>query len=173
APLGGAAPPSASIDEFAAPRSWWPLVVGLVAVVAAALIWASTSLRPALPAATPSPTPSATTALPGLPFVSPNERYSGRWEVLRHEWTDQGVEVEVRIAVDQGPLAYSFIAFENNSVNATDPMPGAYNPQFSGLPIRTGETETGWLFFPLERGQATLILASAGGSQMSALPIPG
>ena len=36
APLGGPDLPSTRIDEFAAPRSWWPLVVGVVAVLAAA-----------------------------------------------------------------------------------------------------------------------------------------
>lgn len=173
-PLGGPDLPATKIDEFAAPRSWWPVVVAVVAVLAAALIWASTSLKPAVPSATkPSATPAATTAEPGLPFVSPNERYSGRWEIVSHEWTDDGVEVEIRISVDRGPLSYSFVAFENSSVTATDPSPGSHSPRFSGYPIETGEAETGWLFFPLQRGQATVILANAGGSQMSALPIPG
>ena len=174
APLGGSNLPSTRIDEFAAPRSWWPLVVGVVAVLAAALIWASTTLRPALPSATkPSPTPAPTATAPGRPFVSPNERYSGRWEILQSEWTDSGVEVQIRISVDKGPLSYSFVAFENNSVTASDTPPAAHSPCFSGYPIETGDTETGWLLFPLERGQATVILANAAGSQMSALPIPG
>ena len=56
---------------------------------------------------------------------------------------------------------------------ASDPLPAAHSPRFSGYPIETGDTETGWLLFPLERGQATVILANAAGSQMSALPIPG
>lgn len=150
------------------------MIVAVVAVLAAVLIWASTTLRPAVPSATkPSPTPSATESGPGLPFVSPNERYAGRWEILRYEWTADGVELQIRIAVEKGPLAYSFIAFENSSVTATDPRPGSHTPRFTGFPIETGDEETGWLFFPLQRGEATVILANAGGHQMSALPIPG
>lgn len=167
--------PSTTIGQFAAPRTIWPVVVGVVAVLAAVLIWTSTTLRPVTPSASkPSPTPSvAATSDPGLPFVSPDERYSGHWEVLRHEWTDSGVELQIRISVERGPLHYSFLAFENNGVTATDPQPSTHLPRMSGFAVETGQTETGWIFMPLIRGQATLILADAGGQQMSALPIPG
>jgi hypothetical protein len=182
-PLSGRNPPGVTIEEFAPPRSRLPLVVLLIAVVVAGLIWAGTTMGPAqpIPAATvsASPRPSAsanpTTAATGagLPFVSPDQRYSGRWEILAHQWTDSGLEVEIRIAVDQGPIGYSFIAFGNNDTEATRAEPGSQFPRFSGSVIPSGQEETGWLFFPLQRGASTIILANGAGNQMSALPVAG
>ena len=175
APLGGPALTSVKIDEFAPPRSLLPLVVTVVVLLVAALIWGATMLRPDPPApvASSTPTASATPTTPGLPFLTPDERYAGRWEIVEHHWTDSGLEVEIRLAVDKGPFSYSFLAFENVGIQATSPSPGSGSPQFSGEPIETGEQESGWLFFPLERGPATIILATAGGNQMSALAVSG
>ena len=108
-----------------------------------------------------------------MPFLSPDERHSGRWEIVEHRWTDSGLEVEITVAADRGPVNYSFIAFNNDSLDATDPTVGSAQPQFSGQPIQTGQQESGWLFFPLERGPTTIILATAGGTQMSALAVSG
>lgn len=175
-PLGGSALPSVNIDEFAPPRSRLPLVVTLVALLVAGLIWFGTTWR-GQPSAATSPTPSAsagtTAPPPGLPFVTPDERFTGRWEILRQQWTDSGLEVEIHVVADRGPITYSFLAFGNNDVEATNSSPGSQNPKFSGLPIATGRDETGWLFFPLDRGPSTIILATASGNQMSALPVTG
>ncbi len=178
-PIGGPALASVKIDEFAPPRSRLPLVVIVVALLVAGLIWAGTAWRgqsplPAAPSPSPSaPTPVATPSSSGLPFVTPDQRYSGRWEILKHQWTDSGLEVEIRLAVDKGPVSYSFLAFGNNDVQATSSSPGSQNPKFNGLPLQTGDEATGWLFFPLERGASTIILATASGNQMSALAVAG
>lgn len=176
ATLGGPGLPPVKIDEFAPPRSRLPLLVVVIALVVAGLIWAGTALRAPQPtpsASSPSPTPSATPSAPGLPFVSPDERYAGRWEILRHQWTDSGLEVEIRVMADRGPVTYSFVAFGNDDVQATGSQPGSQDPKFSGTPIQTGDQETGWLFFPLQRGASTIILSTATGNQMSALPVSG
>jgi hypothetical protein len=164
-----------NIDEFTPPRSRLPLLITLVVLVASALIWGATLLRPASPATGPSasPSPSATPRGSGLPFLSPDERFAGRWEIVDHRWTDSGLEVEITLAVDRGPVDYSFVAFNNAGVDATEPTAGSDQPQFSGQPIQTGQKESGWLFFPIERGPATIILATSGGNQMSALPVGG
>lgn len=173
--LGSPTHARVTIDEFTPPRSRLPLVVLLIAVLAAALIWAGTTLRPGIMSAggSPSPSPSPSSAAAGLPFLTPDGRYSGRWQILEHQWTDSGLEVEIQIAADKGPITYSFMAFENTSVEATRADPGSQSPQFSGLPIKTGKQETGWLFFAMQRGPATIILSTAGGNQMSALSVPG
>jgi len=150
--------------------------VTLVVLVVAALIWGATLLRPAsseASAPSPSASPTATPRAPGLPFLSPDERFSGRWEIVDHRWTDSGLEVEITLAADRGPVNYSFVAFNNDGVDATEASGGSQQPQFSGQPIPSGQTESGWLFFPLERGPATIILATSGGNQMSALPVSG
>lgn len=175
APLGSPSHSSVRIEEFAPPKSKLPLLVTLVALLAAAMIWAGTALRPTQPEPTPTPqdTPTARPSASGLPFLTPDKRHAGRWEILRHQWTDSGLEVEIMIAADRGPVNYSFLAFENDGLFATDAQDGSQQPWFSGMPIQTGESETGWLFFPMTRGPATIILATAGGNQMSALPVPG
>jgi hypothetical protein len=164
------------IDEFAPPRSRLPLVVVAIALLVAGLIWAGTTWR-TQPAATPTvgatPTAGTSPSASGLPFITPDQRYNGRWEILRHQWTDSGLEVEIRVAAVEGPVTYSFLAFGNSDVEATAASPGSQNPKFSGLPIETGNAETGWLFFPLDRGPSTIILATASGNQMSALPVAG
>jgi hypothetical protein len=177
APLGGPSLRSVSIDEFAPPRSRLPLLVTLVVLVVAGLIWGATLLRPApsapvaRPSASASPTPTSTA--PGLPFVSPDERFSGRWEIVEHHWTDSGLEVQIMVAADRGPVNYSFVAFNNAGVDPTESVPGSEQPQFSGEPIPSGQKESGWLFFAIERGPTTIILATSGGNQMSALPVAG
>lgn len=161
-----------SIGQFAPRRSVLPALLLLVGVAAAVLIWMGTT-RPA-PVPAPSPTPTATsTTGSGLPFVSPDERRSGRWEVVEHRWTSDGLEVSIRISVDRGPVTYSFLAFENSTLEATDPEPVNNRPAFSGRPIATGEQETGWVLFRIKRGPTTVILASEAGNQMSALSVPG
>ncbi|HEY3339399.1 MAG TPA: hypothetical protein VGK18_12925 [Propionicimonas sp.] len=165
-----------NIDEFAPPRSRLPLLVTLVVLVVAALIWGATLLRPAAtPAAraSASASPTATSSGSGLPFVSPDERFSGRWEIVEHRWTDSGLEVEITVAADRGPVNYSFVAFNNAGVDPTESVAGSEQPQFSGEPIPSGQKESGWLFFPIERGPTTIILATSGGNQMSALPVTG
>lgn len=175
--LGGPSLPSTNIEEFAPPRSRLPLLIALIAVVVAGLIWAGTTLvAPQLApsaSASPSTRPTATSSGSGLPFVTPDERYTGRWEILRQQWTDSGLEVEIRVMADQGPISYSFMAFGNDDVQATKSQPGSMSPQFSGMPIESGNQETGWLFFPLQRGASTIILLTGAGRQMSALPVSG
>ncbi len=176
APLGGPALRSVNIDEFAPPRSRLPLLVTIIVLVVAGLIWGATLLRPApTPASSrsASPSPTATSSGSGLPFLSPDERFSGRWEIVEHRWTDSGLEVEITVAADRGPVNYSFVAFNNAGVDPTEAVAGSDQPQFSGEPIPSGQKESGWLFFPIERGPTTIILATAGGNQMSALPISG
>ncbi len=175
-PLATRSLPSIGIEEFAPPRSRLPLIVIVVALLIAGLIWAGTMWRsqPApVASVTPAASPTATSTASGLPFVTPDERYAGRWEILHQQWTDSGLEVEIRIAADRGPVTYSFLAFGNTDMKATNSSPGSQNPKFSGLPIDTGEYQTGWLFFPLERGPSTIILSTASGNQMSALPVAG
>lgn len=176
-PIGPAPLRPVSIDEYAPPRSRLPLAitVGALALLVVALI--GITLRPGLLApagvATPTPSPTATTLAPGLPFSTSDERFWGRWEILEHRWTDSGLMIQVRIHVDRGPLGYTFMAFENQGVRVVDPSPGAESPVLTGRRIPSGGVETGWVYFHLARGDATIILADEAGQQMSALVVQG
>jgi len=63
--------------------------------------------------------------------------------------------VEITLAAERGPVNYSFVAFNNAGVDATESTAGSQQPQFSGQPIPSGQQESGWLFFPIERAPAS------------------
>ena len=164
------------IEDFAPPRSRVPMFVTLAVLAALALVLLGGTLRaylPVPPASSPTPTVATPSALPGLPFTTPDERARGRWEILDHRWTASGLMVEVRIHVDHGPLGYSFMAFENQGTEVIEPSPGADSPALTGSSIPTGGVETGWVYFLMTRGDATIILANEEGRQMSALVVEG
>jgi hypothetical protein len=158
--LGPQRPDATHIEQFTPPRSPLPWLIMVGAVVIAALILFTTTLTNRPPA--PSPTPTATTATPaaasGHPFVSPGGEVEGRWEVLESRWNDEGVEINLRIAVDKGTLWYTFMAFSN--------------PALGWEPIGAGEERAGWIFFPAYRAELTLLLATELNRQISALLIP-
>lgn len=166
------------IDAYAPPKrgggAWWIVLVGavLVGVVLAALF-----IRPTAPAAAPAqptPTPAETAAQgPGMPFNMPGSTAShGRWEVLDHSWDDEGVTVRVKVSADAGRVSYSFVAFSNTGTEVYEPLPGAPDPEIGSGALNAGQSVEGNLYLPLPRGAATLILTTAQGRQMSALPIP-
>lgn len=168
------------INAYAPPRQggggWWLALIGvvLVGVVLAALL-----IRPPLPGAAPAATPTATApapqgAGPGMPFTMPGSTQShGRWEVLAHRWDDGGVTVRVRVTADGGRISYGFVAFSNRGTEVYDPLPDAPDPQLGSGTLVAGQHVEGNLYLPLPHGDATLILTTAQGRQMSALAIPG
>ena len=167
------------IDAYAPPRrgggTWGLVAVGvvLVAVVLAALFW-----RPGNTSASPAATPSATTAAgeqagPGMPFTMPGSTVShGRWEVTSHTWTDDGVIVRVKVTADGGRISYGFVAFSNQGTQVYQPGPGAPDPEIGSGSLAAGQSIEGHLFLPLPHEASTLILTTAQGRQVSALPIP-
>ncbi len=124
------------------------------------------------PTASASPSRSAA-AGPGQPFTTPDGRQAGRWEILDSTWTDEGLQLRLRIHSDDGSIGFSFMAFSNASTDVVRPTSSPLNPD-----IRTGvasvqQPVTGYVFFPMSRGDATIILANGGGRQMSALTVKG
>lgn len=166
------------IDAYAPPKrgggAWWFVLVGavLVGVVLAALF-----IRP--PAAAPSPPPPAPSPAEtgahgsGMPFTMPGSTAShGRWEVVDHTWGEEGVTIRVRVTADAGRVSYAFVAFSNSGTDVYEPLPGAPEPEIGSGTLAAGQHVEGNIQLPLPRGAATLILTTAQGRQMSALPIP-
>lgn len=172
--LGEAPPQSVSIDQFRPPPNRTPMLITIAALVTLALVIAGgLYLRSQPSQPRPSPTTSQTTpAGPGQPFTTPSGQ-PGRWQILEQQWTDEGLQLQLRIYSDQGPISFSFMAFTNASTQIVDPVSSPLSPD-----IRTGTASpnkpvTGYVFLPMPKGDATIILATGTGRQMSALPVKG
>lgn len=169
--------PSARVDirQYAAPRASTPVLVGLVAfVVLLGVVFAGFFLKGGPgPAASARPSASASaSSRSGMPFAMPLDPSStGTWEILDRQWTSEGVTVHVRIAADAGRVSYAFIAFPNSGTEAVRPVPGARSPELTSGVLNAGEATAGYVFLPLKREAATLILTTSAGRQISALPI--
>ena len=173
-PLGQQRLEPTHIEQFTPPRSPlpWLIMVGAV-VIAAVILFTSTLVnRTSPPSPSPSPTVSATPPKPGHPFVSPDGGIEGRWEVLESHWNDEGVEIKLRLAVDQGTLWFSFMAFSNDAVEVLEPGEAMSSPELGWDPIDAGAERIGWIFIPTYRAELTLLLTTEFGRQMSALLIP-
>lgn len=166
------------IDDYAPPRQrgpvlWIIVAAAVLVVVVLAGIFTRSGSGAASPTRTPSPV-GTTPAGPGLPFTMPSDPSStGRWEILDHVWGPTGVTAEVRVWADAGVVSYGFIAFTNTGADIIEPAETTLQPPLTTGTLRAGGSATGYVFLPMERGDATLILTTAAGRQISALPIPG
>lgn len=174
--LGEQPPASVSISQFAPPPNRTPVLITVAALITLVLVIAGGIYVRSLPGADPSPSagPSqSASAGPGHPFTTPDGQQSGRWEILDSAWTDEGLQLELRIHSDKGPITFSFMAFANASTDLVTPTSSPRSPD-----IRTGTASparavTGYVFFPMARGDATIILANGAGRQMSAQLVKG
>ena len=174
--LGEPPPASVSIGQFAPPPNRTPLLVTLAALITLVLVIGGGIYVRSLPTTEPStsPSPAATTpATPGHPFTTPDGQRGGSWEILESAWTDEGLQLQLRIHSESGPISFSFMAFANASTRVITPTSSPRTPD-----IRTGtatptRSVTGYVFFPMPRGDSTIILANGTGRQMSALPVKG
>lgn len=175
--LGEQPPPSVSIDQFKPPKNRTPMLITIVALATlAAVVIGGMYIRNQPLQPTPSPSPSTsqrTPSGPGQQFETPNGQQSGTWEILDHEWTDEGLQVQIRITSDGGPITFSFMAFANGTTEVIDPTSSPKTPDLRTGTASPARPSTGYVFFPMSRGDATIILATGSGRQMSALPVQG
>ncbi|MFT4216888.1 MAG: hypothetical protein QM619_06845 [Micropruina sp.] len=168
---------SVSINQFAPPPNRTPLLITLVALITLVLVIGGgiyvRSLAGNQPAPGASATPTATAAGPGHPFTTPDGRRSGRWEILDSTWTDEGLQLQLRIFSDSGSIDFSFMAFSNASTDLVTPTGSPRSPDLQTGTSTPGHPATGYVFFPMPKGDATIILANGSGRQMSALPVKG
>ena len=166
------------INAYAPPkRSGAALWFVLAAVVLAGIVLAVIFMRPAAPDPAASPKPSVTSAEPsgpGMPFTMPDsQRSSGRWEILSQEWTGGGLLLEVQVHADVGTVSYAFVAFLNSTSGVYEPTEPPLGPPLDRGTLVAGQSESGYVFLPMPRGDTTVILTTRAGQQMSALPITG
>lgn len=180
-PFGTPPPPHVDINQYAPPKQPGPMlwiilgVAVLAMVLIAGFLTSGNPLR--APAPTATPTPSTRTTIPthtnadGLPFTMPfNDEGQGRWKIVETTWNTDSVTVRVRIKAEKGSISYGFIAFTNNGEDVIDPSPGP-GPELTTGSLRAGESVEGNVTLDIPRENATLILTTSSGRQMSALPI--
>lgn len=174
--LGAQPPASVSIDQFAPPPNRTPMLIILAALITLVLVIAGGIYVRSLGTSEPSagPTPGRTTAAgPGHPFTTPDGQQSGRWEILDSAWTDEGLQLELRIESDKGPITFGFMAFANASTDLVTPTSSPRSPDIRTGTASPARSTTGYVFFPMARGDATIILTNGIGRQMSALAVKG
>lgn len=164
-------------DDYAPPRSWTGLALVLVAVAVAALVFMTTTLKPPVSqaSATPSPTRSSATASPsstGQPFEDSTSGATGTWEVIGHEWTGSGVNVELRIHVDGGSLGFTVFALNNTVNQGIQPEVSSRTPALVPQTLHSGQETSGWVYFPTDREDVTVSLCTDAAAPISALAVP-
>ena len=177
-PFGATPTSQLSIENYAPPRPKTPLVIAVILAVAALIvalfvITQSPAPKPA-PSATPHATPSGDASW-GMRFASADGRQSGQWQIVAHEWTNSSLRVQVRVAVDRGPIRVGFFAYPNDNPDVVYPDPSADFADDAGTLMKAGDDRTGWVQFPVWHTNVTLILADFSGwsaEPMSALPVP-
>lgn len=172
--LGEAPPQSVSINQFAPPPNRAPVIATVAALIILVLVLAVGTYLRSQPAA-PAPSPSASqtaSAGPGQPFTTPTGQ-SGRWQILDQQWTDEGLQLQLRIHSDSGSITFSFLAFANATTQVVEPTASSLTPDIRIGTATPARPVTGYVFFPLPREDATIILATGSGRQMSALPVKG
>lgn len=171
----GAAQSSVSIDTYAPPRPKASLVIAIVvAAIALATALVVLTQPPDTPTPVASSAPPKATSTPswGQPFVSRNSAISGEWQIASHEWTAYGLRVQVRIAVENGPLHPGFTMFTNDAAEVVYPLPTPDSPGFEEV-LNSGDDRTAWLTFPISHSDATIVLEDIWAGGLSALEIKG
>ncbi len=166
------------IRQFAPRRNTeallWTLVVSLIGI---GIVLGGLYARFGAPAPEPAPEPTPTQSVPagpGLPFEMPQDpANNGRWEILDEVWENDGVSLQISVSADSGQISYGFAAFSNNGQESVLPEPGTRDPELDRGNLSAGETVTGWIFLPLPREDATILLTTAQGWQISALGVKG
>lgn len=178
-PQAGPAPHTPSISDFREPRRggppWWLVAVGVLAAVALVLITLQVVSGEGAPTASPSPTPSVTASESETPSSSatggnaiPFEgNGTGVFELLEQDWGAEGLVVRFRVTLDSGQQSFGVYMFSNTTMQVSDPL------DTTPFDVTAGQPYEGTATFAVEQGEATLVLTSAFGSAVTALPIKG
>lgn len=172
-----------SSDQFRPPKDNRPLwIVGIVVAVVALVVatstivaWRSDVRAQTAPIAAPSvpptlPTPSGN----GIDFVS--SEGSGRLDIVDSQWSGNGLQVKLRLAVTEGEVQYGLYNFQ-----AFDEAGNTYDSSTQEVPVPAigegylaeGQTTEGWVAFQVTRQDVTMLLISEYGKAITAYKIDG
>lgn len=145
------------------------IVVGVIAVIGALIL--GMQIFGGDPAATPESSPTAPAAAGPSPtrtgnFIPFEGNGDGIFEIMSHEWTDDGLALRIRVEVEEGEHHFGLFSFTNESREAFDPV--------DPLPftVRAGEPYEADVFFAMPNADSTIVLATPSGRvALNALPI--
>ena len=173
------APPEAgrsghAIDRYAPRRSVIPVIATVVAVVAAAAIFYTTSRPQPAPSASPTPSQAASPASkrPGKQFTADRSRATGIWQITDSRWTQEGLDVYIEVTLDSGSLTPSFDAMPNSGNGYVVAEESSLMPAFRMQPIQPPSTIRGWIFFRTTRETTLIFLGDANNPQISGIEVP-
>lgn len=147
------------------------IVLAAVAVIGALILGmqvfggdpetASSSSPAASTAAEPSPTRTGN-------FIPFEGNGNGIFEIVRHEWTTEGLRLRIRVEIEEGEYQFGMFAFTNESREAFDPVdPFPFT-------VRAGAPYEADVMFAMPQADSTIVLATPSGRvALNALPVPG
>lgn len=172
-PFGAPPPAPPRPADLAPPRQPGPvvwMVVAVVVVIAAVVLGMQflggdpQGSQPAAPSAvTADPSPTKTGNY--IPFEGNGD---GIFEIVRHEWTTDGLRLRIRVEIQQGEYQFGLFAFNNETREAFDALDSAPFTVRAGVPYEAD------IVFPMPRADSTIVLSTPSGAvALNALPVPG
>ena len=177
-PFGSPTPDSfnapTQIEAYQQPRSgvMRNILIGVAALAIVAAIFLSiqylspdrdeTSNRPGGSAAPSVATSSLGAGSQSAPF---DANGGGTFEVLSHVWLDDGVDVTVRITLNEGSASFDAYLLSNTTMKNYDPV------NSSPVIVDSSEPTEVTFQFKAPRGKSTVILATGGGKAITGLEI--
>ncbi len=171
-PFGQAPTPPPPDHELRPPRPKGPIVAVVVAVVVViAAVVGGLQLIGAEPAAQPTASPSAVagpTAQRTGNYIPFEGNGDGIFEIVSHRWTDDGLELRIRVEIEHGEYQFGLFAFTDDTREAYDPL----DPR--PFTVRQGAPYEADVFFPMPRADSTIVLSTPSGAvALNALAVPG
>lgn len=165
----GAQPAAPQLPDLEPPgKPVWPWIVGILGVVAALLLFlvfqpeGTQEPPPEQPPATAFPSPSTTGN--ALPYEGNG---TGVFTIVDYRWTSSGIEIDYEVTADDEPARFAFFAFLNDTRESFVPDG---DPTIEAAP---GSPATGTVTIPMPRGDASVVLTTASGRAITALPVKG
>lgn len=176
-PVDSPNPNASAIAGYAPKKALLPILVGLAGVLVAALI-AYTAIRPPAPTESPSPSPSHPTSASATPrdgtrFTVGTTDTSGTWKITDSRWTKRGLDLLIRVRVETGSLECYFNALSNSGQTIVRNEATLLTPVFPADEIEPGESVSGWVFLPIERGTTLVFLRTTEQPQVSGIEVSG
>ena len=171
-PFGQPPAPPPDPDTVRPPRTPGPtlwIVVGVIVLIGALIL--GMQFLGGDPAAAPEASPTPSVAAEPSPtrsgnFIPFEGNGDGIFEIVSHEWTDDGLALKIRVEVEEGEYQFGLFSFTNESREAFDPVDPFPFTVRAGVPYEAD------VFFVMPNADSTIVLATPSGRvALNALPI--